>query len=66
MLEIVADLQRLGDRCQAFVADIGTQAEIREQWLSSRQGRSAARVATVVHAGEGLAETVAWYRDYLG
>jgi CDP-glucose 4,6-dehydratase len=65
VLEIVADLQRLTG-LTALVPDIRNTAtaEIREQWLSSAKahGRLGWRPAFTFE--QGLAETVAWYRQW--
>jgi CDP-glucose 4,6-dehydratase len=67
VLEIVADLQRLVGR-EDLTPDIRNTAtaEIREQWLSSDKAHRLLGWGPAFTLEQGLAETVAWYRAWLG
>jgi CDP-glucose 4,6-dehydratase len=65
VLEIVADLQRLTG-ATALLPDIrnSASAEIREQWLSSDKADRLLGWRPSFTLEQGLAETVAWYRQW--
>ena len=67
VLEIVKDLQRLME-CDHLSPDVRnhSQGEIQHQSVSSAKARRVLDWSAAHSREEALAETISWYRTYLG
>ena len=67
VLEVVVALQKRMD-CTDIVPDIQatTRGEIRQQWLSAAKARQVLQWRPAFELERGLAETIEWYRGFLG